>query len=150
MVEFYLRIYFDVLLELLRFGCRRRLSKLERAGRRFHWLVEKWFPDVPFLRLNLELKPATGYTFLLPINFNQTNKSFVCTIVYTASVVQEFWILVSSKGTTLISKKRNGFKHFTDVKWNFWTGIRTIHAISCVIITSFYVLIRLMGAEVWS
>ena len=69
-VEFNLLICFDVLLELLRFGCRRRLSKLERVGRRFHWLVKKWFPDVPFLRLNLELKPLLGYMFFFSINFN--------------------------------------------------------------------------------
>ena len=58
MVEFYLRICFDVFLEVLHFGNRRKLAKLERVGRRCHWIIEKWFLDVPFLRLNLELIPA--------------------------------------------------------------------------------------------
>ena len=62
-IEFYLRICSDVLFEVFRFGSRRKLAKLERIGRRFHWLVEKWFLDVPFLRLNLELRPPSGYLF---------------------------------------------------------------------------------------
>ena len=86
MVEFYLRIYFDVLLELLRFGCRRRFNKLERVSRRFHWLIEKWFPDAPFLRLNLEFIPATGYSFFLPINFNQSNKQTILLHSYTITI----------------------------------------------------------------
>ena len=52
-----MRICFDVLLDVLHFGDRRRLIKLERVGRRFHWIIEKWFLDVPFLRLDLELNP---------------------------------------------------------------------------------------------
>ena len=63
-IEFYLRLCFDVLFEVFRFGCRRKLTKLERVGHRFHWLVEKYFPDVPFLRLNLELRPRSVFTFL--------------------------------------------------------------------------------------
>ena len=60
--EFYVRLCFDVLLEVLHPGDRRPLTKLERVGRRFHWTIEKYFSDVPFLRLNLELNP-TGYLF---------------------------------------------------------------------------------------
>ena len=65
-IEFYLRLCFDVLFEVFRFGCgcRRKLTKLERVGHRFHWLVEKYFPDGPFLRLNLELKPRFVFAFL--------------------------------------------------------------------------------------
>ena len=63
-IEFYLRLCFDVLFEVFRFGCRRKLTKLERVGHRFHWLVEKYFPDVPFLRLNLELRPTFDFVFL--------------------------------------------------------------------------------------
>ena len=62
-VEFYLRICFDVLLEALQFGDRRSLSKLERLGRRFNFIIEKWFFDVPFLRLDLDLIPTEGYLF---------------------------------------------------------------------------------------
>ena len=46
----------DVFLEVLRFGDRLRLTKLERIGRRFHWNVVNFFREMPFLRLNLELK----------------------------------------------------------------------------------------------
>ena len=63
-IEFYLRLCFDVLFEVFRFGCRRKLTKLERVGLRFHWLIEKYFPDVPFLRLDLELNPRFVYAFL--------------------------------------------------------------------------------------
>ena len=57
-VEFYVHLCLDVLLEVLHPGDRRPLTKLERVGRRFHWVIEKYFPDVPFLRLNLEIKAA--------------------------------------------------------------------------------------------
>ena len=63
-IEFYLRLCFDVLFEVFRFGCRRKLTKLERVGHRFHWIIEKYFPDVPFLRLDLELKPRFVFAFL--------------------------------------------------------------------------------------
>ena len=62
-MEFYVRMCFDVLLEVLHPGDRRPLTKLERIGRCFHWTIEKYFPDVPFLRLNLELNPSE-YFFL--------------------------------------------------------------------------------------
>ena len=53
----YLRLCFDVLLEVLRFGKRHSLCKLERVGRHFHCVIENFFPDVPFFRLDLDLKP---------------------------------------------------------------------------------------------
>ena len=62
-LEFYLSLCCDVLFEVLRFGARRPLTKLEPVGRRFHWLIEKYFLDVPFLRHNLTLKSTTGYSF---------------------------------------------------------------------------------------
>ena len=55
-IEFYLTLCFDVILEILQFGDRRRLTKLERASRRFHDLVEKFFGEMPFLRLNIKLQ----------------------------------------------------------------------------------------------
>ena len=54
-IEFYLKFCFDVLLEVLQFGDRRRLTKLEGVGRRFHYLVEKLFGETPFLRLDIKL-----------------------------------------------------------------------------------------------
>ena len=62
-VEFHLKFCFDVLFEVLRFGNRRRLAKLEGVGRRFHHLVEKWFVEMPFLRLNIQLQP--GFAFFV-------------------------------------------------------------------------------------
>ena len=62
-VEFYLRLCFDVLLEALKFGDRHPLTKLERAGRRLHWLMEKYFFGVPFLRLDLLLKPKFVFIY---------------------------------------------------------------------------------------
>ena len=76
--EFYLRFCFDVILEVLQFGDRRSLVKLERVGRRLHLIIERQFLDVPFLRLDLKLFPATGYLFFLPHNCNQTIKRYIC------------------------------------------------------------------------
>ena len=67
-IEFYLTLCFDVILEVLQFGDRRRLTKLERTGRRFHHLVEKCFRDVPFLRLNIGLEPGF-VTTIFKINY---------------------------------------------------------------------------------
>ena len=61
-VEFYLSPCFDVLEEVLRFGGRRRLAKLERVGRRFHRIIEQRLQDVPFLRLDLQLEPRYSHT----------------------------------------------------------------------------------------
>ena len=46
----------DVLLEVLCYGDRRCLSKLERVGQRFHWMAENFFSARPFLRIDLSLK----------------------------------------------------------------------------------------------
>ena len=55
-IEFFVILCGDVLFEVLCWGDRRRLTKLERIGRRFHWTVVKFFSEIPFLRLNFELK----------------------------------------------------------------------------------------------
>lgn len=55
-VEYYLNLCLDVLFELLRFGNRRQLTKLERIGRRVHCLNERYFHATPFIRLNLRLQ----------------------------------------------------------------------------------------------
>ena len=62
-IEFYLKFCYDVFFEVLRFGDRRRLTKLEGVGRRFHHLVEKWFVEMPFLRLNIQLQ--FGFAFFI-------------------------------------------------------------------------------------
>ena len=46
----------DVLVEVLRYGDRLWLTKFERIGRRLHWTIVNFFREMPFLRLNLELK----------------------------------------------------------------------------------------------
>ena len=56
-IKFYLTLCIDVLIEILQFGDRRRLTKLEGVGRRFHHLVENWFCEIPFLRLDILLGP---------------------------------------------------------------------------------------------
>ena len=59
--EFYVILCLDNLLELLRFGYRHRLTKLERVERRFHLIAEKYFGKIPFLRLDIRLE--TWYSF---------------------------------------------------------------------------------------
>ena len=65
-VEFYLHLCSDVILETLQFGDRHPLVKMERIGRRFHWMIEQFFLYVPFRRLDLKLVPAAGYLFFFP------------------------------------------------------------------------------------
>ena len=48
----------DVLLQVLQHGNRRQLVKLQRIGRRFHKMIEVYFRDKPFLRLNFRLAPG--------------------------------------------------------------------------------------------
>ena len=64
-IGFYLTLSLDVLFEVLRFGDRHRLTKLERVGRRLHHLVEKWFGAMPFLRLDIRLEPLRFAFFYL-------------------------------------------------------------------------------------
>ena len=54
-IAFSVRLCGDVFLGVLRFGERRRLTKLERAGRRFHRSVENFLEMRPFLCHNIEL-----------------------------------------------------------------------------------------------
>ena len=44
-----MRICIDALLEVLGYGDRRRLIKLERIGRRYHRLIENFFKEAPFI-----------------------------------------------------------------------------------------------------
>ena len=62
-ITFFVRLCGDVLVEVLCFAERRRLTKFERIGRRFHLISKNFFAEIPFLRLSLEFKP--GYLFSL-------------------------------------------------------------------------------------
>ena len=64
-LEFIVRLCHDVLLEALLFGDRRRLTKLERVGRRFHRIIEDFLQHAPFLRLDLILDPEYYYIYLI-------------------------------------------------------------------------------------
>ena len=57
-----MRVCHDVLLEALLFGDRRKLSNLERIGRRFHRIIEDFFQQRPLLRLCFEIEP---YIYLI-------------------------------------------------------------------------------------
>ena len=59
--EFIARLCSDVLLEALDFGDRRRITKLERVGLRFHLIIENFFKERPFLRLRLRIN---AYLFI--------------------------------------------------------------------------------------
>ena len=67
--EFYVILCFDNLLEVLRSGCRRRLTKLEWIGRRLHLIIEKYFSKMPLLRLDILFE--TGYSFSFPSGINK-------------------------------------------------------------------------------
>ena len=53
--KFFIAICNDVLVEVLSFGSRLRLGKLELVGRRFNWTVENFFVEHPSIRLGFEL-----------------------------------------------------------------------------------------------
>ena len=55
MIEFSVRLYGDVFLEIIGRGNRRQIVKLERVGRRIHWMVENFFGERPFHCLSLEI-----------------------------------------------------------------------------------------------
>ena len=62
--QFFVSLCADVLSDVLRFGNRHRLAKLERIGRRFHRIVENFFHKTPLIRLNLELKCTERFVIL--------------------------------------------------------------------------------------
>ena len=68
-IEFYLTLCFDLFYDILKFGDRRQLTKLERVGRRFHRLVEEWFGERPFLRLNIWLDPEFAFFVRYKLKF---------------------------------------------------------------------------------
>ena len=62
-IEFVIRLCSDVFLEVFRCGDRRKLADLEKIGRRFHWQIDGYFREAPFLCLDLDVTP--WYFFLL-------------------------------------------------------------------------------------
>ena len=64
MIEFFMNLCTDVFFEVLQFGERRRLIKLERVGRPFHLLITKCIGGMPFIRPDIILIPGS-----LEINF---------------------------------------------------------------------------------
>lgn len=54
--EFYVKLCFDVVMEVFSCGNRRQLTKIERVGSRFHRIVENFFEKKPFVNIRLELK----------------------------------------------------------------------------------------------
>ena len=62
--QFFVSFCADVLSDVLRFGSRYWLDKLERIGRRFHRIVENFFHKTPLIRLNLELKCTERFVIL--------------------------------------------------------------------------------------
>ena len=53
--QFFIAICNDVLVEVLSFGSRLRLGKLELVGRRFNWTIENFFGERPSIRLGFNL-----------------------------------------------------------------------------------------------
>ena len=72
-VKWFVALCYDVFLEVLRCGNRRQLVKLELFGRRFHLIVENYFGEIPFLRLDLFLEPR--FTILI-FNLSSSNYNF--------------------------------------------------------------------------
>ena len=69
--EFFIAICNDVLVEVLSFGSRFRLGKLELVGRRFNWTVENFFGGRPFIRLDFDLTER----FLIFNNHSRAQKA---------------------------------------------------------------------------
>ena len=64
-VLFVVRLCSDVVLELLCWCDRRQLVSLEKLGKRFHLLIDRWFEGAPFLRLDLHIDQSE---YIFPIN----------------------------------------------------------------------------------
>ena len=64
--EYFISICNDVLVEVLSFGNRLRLGKLECVGRRFNWTIENFLGERPSIRLGFDLT-ARFFIFLYVI-----------------------------------------------------------------------------------
>ena len=88
--ELFVVLCHDILLEVLQHGSRRQLVKLQGIGRRFHKMIETYFRERPFLRLNFRLAPGFVFSILFSIQNAQklsknpifpSNCSFTCYIL---------------------------------------------------------------------
>lgn len=64
-MEFIVLLCRDVLIEVLCYGTRYQLVRLEKVGKRFHQVVENYFGNVPFIRLNLNINPEIRDFYVL-------------------------------------------------------------------------------------
>ena len=91
----------DVLLEALQHGNRRQLVKLQRIGRRFHKMIEAYFREKPFLRLNFRLAP--GFFLFLPKKMHKTLEIYFLSnfVLFTPILGMDLntllWLLCESK-----------------------------------------------------
>ena len=53
LMEFFVRIYYIILWDVLRYGKRRQLAKFEAIGDRFRRVINAEFSETPFLVLNI-------------------------------------------------------------------------------------------------
>ena len=72
-IHFVVRLCSDLIFEVLYWGDRRHLTSLEKLGKRFDLLIDGWFEEAPFLRLDLHIAPLR-YIFVInkvrfPISF---------------------------------------------------------------------------------
>ena len=56
-IQFVVRLCSDAFLEVIYWGDRRKLTSLEKLGKRFHLLIDGCFEEAPFLRLDLCIEP---------------------------------------------------------------------------------------------
>ena len=63
-IQFVVRLCSDAFLEVIYWGDRRQLTSLEMLGKRFHLLINGWFEEAPFLRLDLRIA-ALKYIFVI-------------------------------------------------------------------------------------
>ena len=70
-LEFFVRLCQDVLLEILQFGSRVRITKLERLGRRLHRIIESFFKLMPFLRLRIEINQLYSLVNFLKYKYRE-------------------------------------------------------------------------------
>ena len=93
-VEFVLVLCHDVFLEVIHWGNRRQLIKLERVGQRFHWNIERFFSKTPFLRLDLLLAPRF-YVFLpfspIFLFFSQTEHGLEVKVAKNVENINEYF-----------------------------------------------------------
>ena len=63
-IQFVVRLCSDAFLEVIYWGDRRQLTSLEKLGKRLHLLIDGWFEEAPFLRLDLHIAPLR-YIFVI-------------------------------------------------------------------------------------